>query len=204
MDGKRGGVSNIKHEFMGGTRIDDAARELCAAANRDGQLHEGTFNDIAIVAMPGDAPEIVVRLYHAASELRAAEYRESPQGKQAAREAEERRAHAQSEVTRLLRSLDSLDWATHHAPLRWWREFTEHADHVGVTFHRSYVLGQFHGHGYVTGVNCGRDFNKADPNNVARWIVGQCLEMTEKVGSPHPVSGKFITEWLDANRSEAA
>jgi hypothetical protein len=201
--GEGGGV-NIKHEFMVGTFINHAALELCAAANHDGQTHETGFNGITIVAKPDDTAEDVVRRYHEASERHAEEYRNSPAGKKAARETEERRLHAQSEVTRLLRALDSLDWSTHHAPLRWWREFTEHADHLGVTVPPFLLLGAFNAHGYASGVNCGRDFRKDDPDNVARWIVGQCLDMTEKVGGPHPVTEKFITEWLQSNAEVAA
>jgi hypothetical protein len=51
-------------EIMPGTAPFDAACELCQTAERVGLLCEVRFNDVKLMARPGDDPTQLLRAYH--------------------------------------------------------------------------------------------------------------------------------------------
>ncbi len=43
--------------------------------------------------------------------------------------------------------------------------------------------------------NIGEKFNKEDPENVAKWIVGQALDMINEGYEPHHMTIEEINKW---------
>lgn len=55
--------AGLKVEFMAGTSLTEAAKDLAAAAKASNQVVHGDFNGTKLTAKPGDAPETVAAPY---------------------------------------------------------------------------------------------------------------------------------------------
>ena len=68
---------------------------------------------------------------------------------------------------------------------------------LGVRVDRERIIATFGAHGYVSGVNCGDAFDAEDRENVARWLIGQCLANLVSVGAIHGIVHKFADDWIE-------
>ncbi len=92
--------------------------------------------------------------------------------------------------------LSNLNFADDVAVLDWLCEFQDPSDHVGVVKQPGEVLSTFAANGYHPNVNTGKDFNKNDRDNVARWIIGQALsDLACEVGAINHMVVHFTEKW---------
>jgi len=182
---------------MAGTDVSFAADKMVKICHLTGNSVTAQFNDVELVAFPGDVPKSIVKFFHKESERRGEEYRMSPEGKRAAREAKERQESLQKKADEMVEQLfDKFDFANLEAVINWLDEFQNPSYHVGVKIPHEQIVKKFREHGFEPNVNCGDDFNEADKDNVARWIVGQALAGLEcDVHAIHQVFHKFAKDW---------
>lgn len=180
-------------EVSAGTRIDNAAERLVSAAREHGEA-TCEFNGIKLVARSDATVAAVLADWDAKQRAGAEAHRNSPEGIEAERRSEERRAAAQQKHDALMRRLPQLDFGNDVAVLDWLCEMQEPSDHSGVIVRKKTILEAFAKHGFTPGVNCGPDFRPESRENVHRWLVGQCLDGLESVAI-HGVVHKFAADW---------
>ena len=73
---------------MAGENISETAKRMVALAKKTKDTVETKFNDIVLTATSDSNADAIVKFYHDESERRSEAYRNSPEGKKAAREAE--------------------------------------------------------------------------------------------------------------------
>jgi hypothetical protein len=181
------------YEPMAGDTVNRAAEELVRRAPA-----EMNFNDVRLVAQPGDVPSKVVGDYWRELERQNAAYRASPKYAEDQRRSEADIGSKQIIVNALTRALDTLDWSDVEAVLRWCWTLQEPADRIGVKVDKDYVILKFRANGYEPGANTGEDFDEGDRDNYARYIIGQALVGIGSVGAPHQMTAVFTERWLKA------
>lgn len=179
--------------FDCGCHISDAAQQLVVACETE-ETAQGTFNDITLTAHKTSTVEGIVADFNTKMAAASEAYRNSPEGRRAAREAEERKQQAQQKHDTLMRQLPNLNFADDVAVLDWLCEFQDPSC-FGVGKQQGAVLATFAAHGYYPGVNCGKDFNGDDRDNFARWVIGQALNTLSEFGAIHPIVHKFTDDW---------
>lgn len=196
------GNSSTPVRFLGGTNIENAAQELVAVANRDGEAH-GDFNDITLRAKRDDLPESIVAAYDRETKARAAAYRSSPEGKAAAERDRQERQDLQSEHDRLMAALRTLDWNNKAAVLDWCCAMQKPSDRIGVIIRRDTIIAEFAKRGFTPNMRTGEDY--IEQKTVAHaYIVGQALRCLETVGAIHGIIHKFADEWRQRYGAKAA
>lgn len=78
-----------KYEAMAGEHVSTTAENMVALAEKSKQTVTADFNGITLTANPDDNPDAITMFYSNESNRRHEEYKKSPAGKKAAREAEE-------------------------------------------------------------------------------------------------------------------
>lgn len=189
-------------DFLAGTPIDKAAEMLVAAAVTHG-FASGKFNDIELTADASTKPEAILAYWEKETAARSEAYRNSPEGIQAEREREQRRADAQQKHDALMRKLPTLDMSNDSAVLDWLCQMQEPSDHVGVIVRRQTIVQAFEKAGYEAGANCGKDYRKGDRANMFRYLVGQALDGLKRGPAIHSILHKFAAEWRAAFGVEA-
>jgi hypothetical protein len=183
-------------DFMPGTHIDRAACELVEAAKVHGEA-EGRFNDITLRALSSHTPGEIVAFYNVESELRAEVYRNSPEGKAAARRSDQERSDLQAQHDGLMARLPSLNWQYDAAVLDWLCQMQPCTDLVGVIVRRDTIVQAFEKHDFVAGENTGADYKDGDRKNMFRYLVGQALDGLKNGPAIHPILRKFAAEWRE-------
>lgn len=183
--------------FAPGTHIDNAAKELCAAAIERGTDAIGTFNGVTLTASPTDGWQDVAARYNREQEERSAAYRASPEGQAAAARSERERADLQGEHDTLVGLLPRLDFGDRVAVLDWLCALQPASDRIGVKVDRAAIVAAFEAKGFKTGVNCAADYRPDDPDNSFRWLVGQALDFLQHGYGIHAILLKFAAEWKE-------
>jgi hypothetical protein len=116
-------------------------------------------------------------------------YRNSPAGKKAAEDSERRSRQNQARMDRLMGELPNFVAIVnappdHYAVLSWFEEFIDALDYIGVDCDKMKVAGTFLALGYRAGDNVGPHFKENNKDNVARYLVGQCLDGLLKKNGP--------------------
>lgn len=83
-----------KYEPLAGENISETAKKMVALANKSKDTVNAKFNDIELTAKPDSNADAIVKFYQTESSRRHEEWKKSPEGKRAAREAEEARKRA--------------------------------------------------------------------------------------------------------------
>lgn len=184
------------YEPLAGEDISTTAKRIVAMAKREKGVVKAKFNDIELTANSDTTADSVVAFYGEESKRRGEAYRNSPEGKKAAREAEERRVALQQKHDALMQQLPTLNFADDVAVLDWLCEFQDPSDHTGVVKQNDAVIVAFAAHGYHPSVNTGKNFNESDRDNFARYIIGQALAGLQcEVGAVHQIVHKFVDDW---------
>lgn len=178
--------------FSPGEHIQRAAQMLVDAAPAT-----GTFNDITLTADGNVTAEAIVDDYMAESERRSRAYLESPEGRKAARRRQIEIENLQAKADRLMETLPTIFdgpsvTAILDRILGWLSEMGGPRDHVGVKVDVPHIVSAFTSHGYKLDANCGTEFNEHDPDNFARWIIGQALQEPY-----YPGTQRFVDEWRE-------
>lgn len=184
------------YEPMPGEHINETAKSIVDMAKESKETVTAVFNDITLTANEGDTEEGIVKAFEEARKQRAEAYRNSPEGKKAAREIEERQQQMQKKHDALMQKLTNLDFNNDVEVLDWLCEFQGPSDHIGVSKQQDVVVATFAKHGYHPNVNLGDDYNSEDRENVKRAIVGQALGCLQgEVGAIHQVIHRFVDDW---------
>lgn len=183
------------YEPMAGEDIGHAAKQMVALAKKTKDAVEAKFNDIKLTANADTNANDIVAHYGEESKRRGEAYRNSPEGKKAAREAEERRVALQQKHDALMQQLPTLNFADDVAVLDWLCELQDPSDHTGVVKQNDAVIAAFAAHGYQPSVNTGKGFNENDRDNFARYLIGQALSNLREVGAIHHIIHQFTADW---------
>lgn len=181
-------------QFSPGTSIDRAAAELCAAAAEHSEA-VGKFNDVELHVAGGYAPAGVVSFYHEECERQSAAYRNSPEGKAAARKTDQECAALQAKHDRLMANLPKLIVERPAEVLDWLCQMQECTDRVGVVVRRKTIVETLGRAGYRANENVGADCKEGDRENACRYPIGQCLAGLKDGSAIHPIVHKFAAEW---------
>lgn len=184
------------YEPMVGNTINHSAEEMVRLADKTNEMVTASFNDIQLTANPGDNAENIVKFYSEESTRRAETYRNSPEGKQAVVEAEERKQVAQSKLDKAMTELSVLNFSDLTAVINWLEKVRDPSDYVGVVTPHEQIVATFRKHGFEPGANCGENFNGEDKENFAGWLIGQALDgLAGSVHAIHQVFHKFADDW---------
>jgi len=180
-----------------GTHIERAINKVIDMVNRSKSKKAImlSFNGTKIKVSHKKHPKALAKFYDNECKRHSAEYRNSPEGKQADHEAEERKLRLQNEADKALSELNSLDFSNLKAVIGWFEQIQDASDHVGVDVKPTHIVNEFLQRGFKPGVNCGKDFNGDDEENFARYIIGQALDNLIHVGAIHHMIGKFAEDW---------
>lgn len=178
-------------DFPAGTSLEYAAKTMAAHAIQHGSA-KTTFNGIILIADKDSSPQSIMDDYRVQLDARSEAYRKSPEGIEAARKRTAEIARKQQLFDELMHRLPDLDFSNQEQLLDWFCELETTMD-TGVR-HDGYhatVVDTFAQNGYYPNVNTGSDNNPEDRDNVARYIIGQCLAMD----IVHQVVHHFADEW---------
>ena len=184
------------YEPMAGENVSYTAVRLVKITSLTGQPCTAYFNDIKLVANPGDKSDNIVDFFSQECERQSQEYRESPAGKRVAQEAEERRLAAQAKLDQLMDQLPTLDFGDLTAIVKWFDELQDPSDHIGVNRPWQQIVETFVQHGFAPGMNCGENFDEEDEANFAGYLIGQALSgLACEVHAIHQIYCKFAEDW---------
>ena len=181
-------------DFLGGEHIASAAAKLVEAAKAHGAA-KGKFNDIELIAKPDSSPDDLVAYFERECAARSEAYRNSPEGKEAAKASNDCRASLQAKHDALMDCLPALDWKNDVAVLDWICAMQEPSDHVGVISRRETIVSAFERHGFKAGANCGKNYRDGDRENTFSYLVGQALSGLKEGPAIHSIIHKFASEW---------
>ena len=184
------------YEPMAGENVNTTAHEMVTLAMKTRDTVKAKFNGIELTATSNSTADGIVAYYGEESKRRSEMYRNSPEGKKAIQENEERKVAMQKKHDALMQQLPSLDFTNDVAVLDWFTQFQAPSEHIGVGKQLSVVLTTFASHGYHPNVNTGKDFDVNDRDNFARYVIGQALAgLACEVGAIHKVFHKFADDW---------
>lgn len=164
------------------------------------KLHEKdvrfNFNGINVNVTPSSTSSSVVSSFERASEERATAYKNSPEGKQAVIDAANRQKSAQTAVDDMLENFEIA--AAHPDTLiEWLGAFSEVNDHIGLTWDRKGLISRLNDLGYKSNDCVGNPLVATDKVVFAKWLVGQCIETLNSMGSIHPIAHKFANDYKE-------
>jgi hypothetical protein len=178
-------------DISAGVDIRDAAVQLVKVASTGGRA-SCEFNGITLTAEEGATADEIVDFYMEESARRAKAYRNSPEGQKAERQRQIRIENLQRKADGLMAQLSTLDFESPRILLEWLSEIEDARDHIGVKVDTQLLISTFVAHGYLPNANTDDKFNEADPDNYARWIIGQAIKV------PYfPLVGSFRQKWQE-------
>jgi hypothetical protein len=180
-----------------GEHISNSVTRLCLAARIGRKPVIAELNGITVTAQPDSNPVTLYRWWWSEMERGRAEYEASPE--YAASQAH-RREEAKERAIRgnaLLQSLPSAIEAGYVAVMDWIAQLQPITDYIGVDLDVAPATATLIEAGYAPSVNCGEDFREDDPENFARYVIGQGLSYMTKGGPIHPIYPSFAEKWHD-------
>lgn len=193
-----------------GTSIQSAAAQMVEAC-KDNKQVSIEFNGVTVVADKTSTTESIVADYRTQCEADAERYRNSPEGKKAAEKAQQEVERLQALYDESLAELPSLNFDDQAGLLAWFEKIQPATDHIGVEGRierGERIIEAFVEHGYLPDANIGAAYNGDDADNVARFLIGQCLSCLGKdgfaPGSVHQVIHSFADEWRKKFQPKAA
>jgi hypothetical protein len=161
-----------------------------------GQNCQAQFNDVLIIARPGDTAEDLYQFWTHESDRRHEEWRNSEEGQLFLREQEEDRLRNQKIMDDAMLVLPTIDFTDFGAVIDWLSSIRDASDHVGVDRPYELILQIFHDYGFEPNVYCNDAFVKGDKEIEARWLIGQALScLQSSVHAIHQVFDHFATKW---------
>ena len=177
------------------------AQRLIDAANGGKGAVRGEFNNVAFEVTPGSDENAVMQVYEENLKTHLEAWEASPEVKAMKAQLAKERKAKEAKSGELLAGLDTLDFNDLERVLDWIAAFQEVSD---VAYDNDKVLHLFQQHGFDPDVNVGADFDEKDPQNYAKYIVGQALQGVRDGGPIHQVAHGFVSKWKRAFGREAA
>lgn len=185
-----------------GTHISGAINAALALARRHNDDVTFTFNGASVTVAAdvalGRAPRVdYLKVWNDAMEANAAAYRASPEGIRAQQEADERLAECKHQNASLAISLPTVLTSGDNATILGWFCELETYSHIGAPVDYPALAEQFVAAGYAANVNLGPDLKPDDADNVARYIIGQCVHMMSGGMPPHGLVHRSTERWVE-------
>jgi len=155
----------------------------------------GEFNGVTLVATPDTTAENLETEFHKQLRINQENYEKSPEYAKWKEKRAQELTNANRKAVELMTKLDSLNWDSFAAILDWLCDAQSVADHIGVTLDRNKIISEFIKHGFEINVNTGKNFIENDPDNHARYLIGQALDGFMQVGAPHGILISFTEKW---------
>lgn len=155
----------------------------------------GEFNGVTLVATPATTAENLETEFHKQLRINQENYEKSPEYAKWKEERAQKLAETNNKAAELMTQLEFLNWSSYAKILDWLCNIQPIADHTGVTLDRNKIISEFIKHGFETNVNTGKNFVESDPDNHARYLIGQALDGFQQVGAPHGVLISFAEKW---------
>lgn len=151
------------------------AVRLIALAREKNARVQTRFNGVDILVTQNSKPQEVVDDFHRKAE-RKEHKGKAPRDARFALRREMRLQELQRNAPVLMDELANLDFHKQAEVLNWIYKFQPVSEHSDVIKDNGKVFKVFTAHGYLPNVNVGSEFNAEDPDNFARYIVGQVLQ----------------------------
>jgi hypothetical protein len=169
-----------------GQQMHRYAEIVLAKAEQTRKTAMGLFNELPMIAFPGDKQAEVEARWRQLNEQHRTSYHRTPEYSQFMAMNESKAAKAISFMEEMRRA-NLQDLKTVIGLL----SRSGIIGYTGTYQHTSEFVRMLKEAGYEENVNCGENFKADDKENVARWIVGQAMTM--------PGSGieeRFCKDWL--------
>lgn len=189
--------SVVSLNVSSGSMVADGIKDAVAVAAALRAKVQIECNGILVEVTARDNPVTLYQKWEREMDRRAAEYRRSPEGRRAAAEAAARLQSYQQQMDRLMEELPNLDFSDMGALIDWLDRLADPSDHIGVPTPAEEIVSAFIEHGFVPNANTKGQFNGDDPENYARWLIGQALDGLNTMGAIHGVYHKFAKEWKE-------
>lgn len=186
-----------KYEASCGENISYSVSVTTEVAKMAGIEISFDFNGVAIVAKPGCKASDLEVYFHEEFKRRAQAWRESPEGKAAARKRAQEIVRKQKKVDKLMTQLPQLDFSDLWKVILWLKEYQINFNDVGTKEDSKLVLDAFVEKGYLPGVNRKEEFNGEDKENSARWLIGQALASIVEYNCIHQMFPSLAMRWRE-------
>lgn len=181
----------------GGEDVSTACRNMTMTAREWNCDVVMAFNDVIVHVCPSDNVTDVVARWRVDTDAAAEAYRNSPAGKAAQARFEAMMAAEAQQVQDALARLPNTDLTDARKALH---IMADVADKRIPPDGRQALLDAYTTAGYVANDCTGRDFVETNPENFARYIIGQALAGISTVGTPHGMTQVFRERWDKAFR----
>ena len=185
-----------------GSHIDRSCAEACTLANAEGLPVKFQFNDLVVIARPGDAPETVRRRWDLSGEEASRAYRRTPEYTARQKQEKHRAVRRQEQMRQCVRRLPRAVRAGERGIVEWCAAFVPLNDWTYTHCDQAAVAERLKAAGYAPGDCVHHPEVQTDPHVMARWIVGQVLDgLVNWQGVIHPMIATFAEEWLEWERT---
>ena len=183
-------------DFGAGAHINQSAREAIEFSREKDWPVAFKFNGIEIVVTKDNDPDQIHQFYLDETQARHDAYKASPEGIEAAREQEERRAQAAEKVESIAGKIIELEVKPENEVVlaRLLSAYALPADHIGsgAKNFSDAIVAKIEAFGFVQG-DCVGDVDTVAKKK--RWIMGQVIDtMKIMTGVPHPALMRFLNE----------
>lgn len=184
-------------EAFAGEMVTDYAKRLIDYRNYRQHDINGEFNGVTVIVTEESTPESIYEDYKKQLEEQQKAYEQTEEYKLRQIEREERAKNLNYESTYMLGQLFTINWSNYDQILTWLHDYQPISDHVDVKVPKEQLIKLFTENGYGINVNTGKNFDKENEENFARYIIGQALDNFEHVGAIHPILQKFVNDWKE-------
>lgn len=152
----------------------------------------GMFNECPVIAFPGETATDVEMRYRSLTDARRTAWDTTPEARQRRDESNRWKIDKKIEARAFIARMEKADLYDVETAL----EFVEgSSEAIGWDFtsdEAKLYVALLKGAGFEPNVNCGDDYKADDPDNAARWIIGQTITMPG-----HGIEQKFCKEWRE-------
>lgn len=196
------------HDPSPGTHISGAINAALALARQHNDDVTFTFNGASVTVAAdvalGRVPFVdYLKMWNDAMEANAAAYRASPDGIRAQQQADKWLDNCKRHNALLAISLPAVLTSGDNATILGWLCGLETYSHVDAIVNYPALAKQFLAAGYAANVNLGPDLKPDDADNVARYIIGQCVHMMSGGMPPHGIVHGFTERWVETFGAKA-
>lgn len=196
---KTNDVYTIEAEI--GEHITSFCAKLSRLALQTKQEVTGTFNGVQLIADVNTTAQQLTAKFHQQLRIDQENYEKSPEYAIKLKQREKELAAINKRIEKCMNEFSELNWDSYAAILKWLSNIQPLADHTGVSLDRSKIIAGFENHGFKANENTGDSFNGENPENHARYIIGQAIDGFLTVGAPHPILVSFVEKWIEKHNN---
>ena len=162
----------------------------------DFEIDCGEFNGVRLRCTKDTTEESFINSFRMQMEENQKAYLESEEYKEKLRRDKIEIDAMNKKASAMERELQLMDFSKKRDLLLWLKEYQPLTDRVGVSTNTMMVVDILEQKGFYEDMNIKENFIEDDADNVAGYIVGQCISGMNMVGAIHSVVGKFVDDWI--------